>query len=241
MESNYSYFDYLKGIDRIDEILNAPAGNFEESDSIPARSKLTYTNGYYVNCAAMFVDMRGSSNLPQKHTRPVLAKIYRSYISEIVAVMNGNTLCKEINIIGDCVSGIFDTPYKSNIDQVFGSAYTISSMIDVLNCKLKKKGYSEVEIGIGIDYGRALMIKAGYSGSGINDVVWMGEVVNQASKLCGKANKEWRPEIIVSSVFYSNLNDHNKGLLTYNSNGEFYQGNVINTDINEWVQENCNK
>lgn len=28
------------------------------------------------------------------------------------------------------------------------------------------------------------MIKAGYSGSTINDVVWMGEVVNVAAKLC---------------------------------------------------------
>lgn len=51
-------------------------------------------------------------------------------------------------------------------------------MIKILNYKLSKKKYSEISIGIGIDYDRVLMVKASYSGSGINDVIWMGDVVN---------------------------------------------------------------
>ena len=31
------------------------------------------------------------------------------------------------------------------------------------------------------------MVQAGYSGSGLNEVVWMGDVVNEASNLCGYA------------------------------------------------------
>jgi class 3 adenylate cyclase len=42
-----------------------------------------------------------------------------------------------------------------------------------------------IRSGIGMSYGRALMIKAGFNGSGINDVVYMGDVVNRASKLAG--------------------------------------------------------
>ena len=33
------------------------------------------------------------------------------------------------------------------------------------------------------------MVKAGYSGSGINDVIWMGDVVNTACHLANKAGR----------------------------------------------------
>lgn len=59
-------------------------------------------------------------------------------------------------------------------------------MINVLNYELGKRGIGPISVGIGVDYGRALMITAGYSGSGINDVVYMGDVVNRAAKLASK-------------------------------------------------------
>src|SRR5205085_12641270 len=105
-----------------------------------------------------------------------------------------------------------------DIDGVFTTAARINSLIDVLNCRLKKRNIDPIRAGIGMSYGRALMIKAGYKGSSINDVVWMGDVVNEAAKLCSAGSKNsWDPPIVISSVFYNNLNDHNKGLLTYSS------------------------
>jgi hypothetical protein len=74
------------------------------------------------------------------------------------------------------------------------------------------------------------MIKAGYEGSAINEVVWMGDVVNEAAKLCAGAGRGLFPNtIMVSGVFYSNLNDDNKQLLQFNSTNGCYQGNVIST------------
>ena len=35
------------------------------------------------------------------------------------------------------------------------------------------------------------MIKAGYSGSGINDIVYMGDVVNRAAHLAHKAGQDF--------------------------------------------------
>src|SRR5690606_17164070 len=108
------------------------------------------------------------------------------------------------------------------------------------NYKIKKKGYDPIDIGIGMHYGRVLMIKAGYNGSGLNDVVWMGDVLNEAAKLCGYGNKTTRDRpIMVSSVFYGNLNDHNKSLLTYNNSRSCYHGNFVNVEMEEWYNENC--
>lgn len=240
MQTNYSSYDHLACVSRIDEILEGGDTSYEEVNSIPSRDKLTFNNGFYVYCSALFVDIRGSSSLPDKYNRPTLAKIYRAYISEAVAIMNGNSDCAEINIVGDSVAGIFDTPYKSNIDGVFGTAAQVNSLVDILNCKLKERNIDSIRAGIGMSYGRALMIKAGYKGSSINDVVWMGDVVNQSAKLCSYGSKNWwDPPIMVSEVFYNNLNEHNQRLLQRNYQLNCYSGNVISTAMKEWYDANC--
>lgn len=238
MKSNHITYEFGKSLLRIDEILNASNDEFEEVwNDIPSRDKLTFTNWFYVTCTALFVDIRWSSKLSDSHTRPVLAKIYRAYISEVIAVINWNDRCREINIHGDSVWGVFETPKKVDVDSVFHVAYTVASLIDVINFKLQKKWFKEISIGIGIDDWRALMIKAWYNGSWINDVVWMWEVVNQASKLCSYWNRGFSDkEIMVSSLIYDNLNDHNKSLLSWNQDRNCYNWYVINTNINDWIK-----
>lgn len=244
MESNNKIaYDVNKSSDRIDQILNASNSNYADKDYVPSRSSLTYTNGYYVNVTALFIDIVGSSDMTDEHLRPTLAKIYRSFISESVAIINSEQICKEINIQGDCVWGIFETPKKSDIDTVINVSAKLYSMVKILNYKLKKKGYKEISVGIGIDYGRALMVQAGYSGSSINEVIWMGDVVNSACHLANKAGRNWRKAIIFTYAIYNNASDHNKGLFTsYYDSDEcktLYEGTIINTNMDEWYKENC--
>lgn len=239
METNHINYDYEKSFERIDKILETSDNSFEELNEIPSRERLTFTNGFYVNCSALVVDIRDSSSLPSKHKRPKLAKLYRSYISEVVAIMNGNDDCKEINVVGDGILGIFNTPYKSQIDGVFESSGQISSLIDVLNCKFKKKDIEEISVGIGMSYGRALMIKAGYKNSKINDVIWMGDVVNEAYKLANYGNKTLiDDETMISKIFYDNLKEEYKGFLTKNHNRSCYHGDINNIMMDNWCNEN---
>lgn len=239
MDSNYKYYNYLSSFGRLDGILNLSDLNYEEVDKLPDRDGLTYSNGFYANCSALFIDIRDSSKLASKTTRPVLAKIYRAYISELVAVLNGSPNAREINIVGDCVWGVFNTPYTTDIDELFDTAAQANSLIKTLNYKLYKKGYPQVPSGLGMAYGRALMIKAGYSGSGISDVVYMGDVVNEAAKLAAMGGKNFAPPFMVQNTFQANLNDHNKGLLRYNNFRDCYEGNVIWTEMDEWYKANC--
>ncbi len=227
---------------RIDDILNASDDDYiDDGNSIPSRDKLTYKNGHYVNVTALFIDIVDSSKLTDGHKRPTLAKMYRSFLSECVAIMNSWTMCKEISINGDCVWGVFETPYKSDVDNVILVAAQLNSMVKILNYKLRKKEYDTISIGIGIDDGRALMVKAGYSRSGINDVIWMGDVVNSACHLANKAGRNARETIIVTSQVYNNLNEHNKGLLNSYTDGYVtrYEGDIISLDMEKWYKENC--
>jgi len=242
MKSNLIFYDFEKSRARIDEILKAEDSTYEELDSIPSRDNLTYSNGFYVYCSALFVDIRKSSELTKKYNRPTLAKIYRSFISEVVAIINGNIDCAEVNIEGDCVWGIFDTPKKADFDVLFSTVAKLSSIIDLLNLKFIKKNITPILVGIGLSYGRALMLKAGYNGSGINDIIWMGDVVNETSKLCSFGNSTYLDkELMVSNVFQQNINEQHKTFLEYNYNRGCYHGCIVNIDMEKWIDENRNK
>lgn len=239
MKANYSFYDFNKSIERINEILNSSDYNYEDHKGIPSRENLSFTNGYYVDVTVLFVDMRGSKNLSDKHSRPVLAKIYRSYISEIVAVLNGNPTINEIYIEGDGVWAVFNTINKIEVESVLSTAARISSLVDILNIKLSKKNYSKIEVGIGIDDGESLYMKAGYKGSSINEVVWIGKVVGQAASLCSSGNKGYsNKEIMVSERVYLSLSDNFKSLLSWNSSLNCYHGDIINTFMDKWRKEN---
>jgi class 3 adenylate cyclase len=237
MEAKYSPYRFAESRDRLDEILDASDANYEELDSVPSRDRLTFVNGFYVNCSALFVDIRDSASLPAKHKRPTLAKIYRAYISELIAVLKGDQDCREVTINGDAVWAVYDTPKKADIDGVFSDAARANSMVDVLNYKLKKKAISPVSVGLGMSYGRALMIKAGYKGSGIHDVVWMGDVVNDAAHLAAIGRKTASDRaLMLSEVFRNNLNATNQAMLRWNTTRKCYDGNIVNTEMNDWLK-----
>lgn len=239
MEGNYKPYDYQKSAQRIKDILALPAGSFDDVDILPNRDRLTFSNGFYAYCTAIFIDIRESSKLPDVHLRPVLAKIYRAFVSEMVAVVNSIPEICEVNIEGDCVWAVYKTPYQSDINAVFSIMSIANTLVELLNHYLKANSISTIKVGIGAEYGRALMVKAGYEGSGINDVVYMGDVVNKAAHLANEAGKNWNDPLFVGDIFYSNLNEHNQGLLTrqYRNGDYYYSGNVVNTAMNEWVSD----
>ena len=56
-------YDIDKSSERMDEILNTRNKEFSDFPNIPPRGDLTYANGAYVNIAALFIDMVGSSDM----------------------------------------------------------------------------------------------------------------------------------------------------------------------------------
>lgn len=242
MEATNKAYDHLSGVGRIDSILAIPQSNYEEVDTLPSRDKLTFSNGFYANkTVAVFVDIRDSSSLPVTYKRPALARLYRAYISEMVAILNSHAKAVEVSIVGDGVWAIYNTPYKSDIDEAFEIIAKMNSLMKLLNYKLKKANYNTpIKAGIGASFGRALMIKAGLSGSGINDVVYMGDVVNKAAKLAAKGNATYGAAAIhLSDNFVGNLKDEYRGLATKAWATDWYTADVINSAMNDWYGENC--
>lgn len=229
-------YDFKKSIERIGKILNADNNSFAETDAISDSRMLTYENGFYVNLTAVFVNIRDISSIAGEHRRLVLAKIHRSFISEMVALMNGYNKTKEINIHCDSVWCVCDTQYKQDMDEVFSLVAKICSLADILNYKLSEDLKVSYKIGVGMDYGRALMIKAGYDGSEINDVVWVGDVVNRACHLCEEAGSGlFDKRIFLSNIVYDNLNEDNKRLCIKDNERDIYQANIVNENMHDWL------
>lgn len=242
MDSNHKAYDFTASFARIDGYLAASSGNYEEVSELPDRDKLTYANGFYAMCSAVFIDIRDSSGLPSKYKRPALAKLYRAFISEAVAVLNSHEKAREINIVGDCVWAVFNTPYKTDIGRVFDKIAQLRSVIKVLDYKLKKAGYDDgISAGIGASYGRALMIKAGYNGSGLSDVIYMGDAVNQAAKLASKGNTDgwYAKPIYLGNLFAENLTGDNATFVSKDWQSDCYTANVVNVAMEDWYQQNC--
>jgi len=241
VDSNFKTYSHVSSFARLDDIMTQSQANYEEVKELPDRDRLTYSNGFYAYCSALFVDIRDSSKLPDLYKRPALAKLYRAYISEMVAIMNGNAQAREISIVGDGVWAVFNTPLKSDIDGVFSTAAQANSLVKVLNYKLGKAGYSTpIKVGVGMAYGRALMVKAGYNGSGIADVVYMGDVVNAAAKLAAQGSDGYAvPPMMIDNVFAGNLNENNTKLVTKDRTRGCYTANAVNVAMNDWYEANC--
>ena len=123
----------------------------------------------------------------------------------------------------------------------------------MLNKLLNKYGYQNIDAGIGLGCDQDLIIKAGQNGSGINDKVWIGKALVDASHLADIANRNGISSIAMSPVFYDNTIEHllkeNKQYSNwihphyqgngyyYHSNIDYYHCNIIETDFNNWIEE----
>lgn len=198
-------FDFNESIKRMEGYLSHPV-DAERVEKVPLEDRFDYNTGYYVNCCAVFVDIRDSSLLTDEDTKKNVSKIYRSFVSEITAKMQSYKQCKHINIVGDCVSGVFNTSNRQeDLSAIFMMVGGGNTLIKMLNRSLKNHNLPEIEVGIGIDYGESLVVKAGYKGSGLDELVWMGDVVNNAAHLCNDANKDGKPVVLCSVNFYNGL------------------------------------
>ena len=95
-------------------------------------------------------------------------------------------------------------------------------------------------LGQGLSYGRALMIKAGYNGSGINDVVYMGDVVNAAAKLAARGSvRTWTPAIMADRDFAQNLNEENTATFRWDGVLGCFASDAESAAMAEWYRLNC--
>ena len=128
---------------------------------------------------------------------------YKTWITEIMSNYDKQI---EIGIRGDCVYGIFSTPLQKDIYHIANMSFYINTFINLLNFKINEKTeINPISIGIGVASSEITVIKSGRKYKGINDKIWIGDAVVEASHLSNIANKNWNKPIIFSKLCYDNF------------------------------------
>lgn len=137
----------------------------------------------------LYVDMRDSTKISAAKRPETLAKIYSSFVRSMIAsarYYGGHVR----NIIGDRVMVVFDK------DDCFKKAIDTAILMNSVNKHILNRRIKNIDFkcGIGIDYGKMLIAKAGAIRRGsetefYRSLVWLGNPANVASKLTDIANK----------------------------------------------------
>lgn len=219
------------------------ATSIVEKNNIPADHEFTYENGIKCWTSAIFVDIKSSSEL-FKNMDEKLARLLRAFTSEIITIFQDFNKYNQIGIRGDCVYAIYSTPNTQDISKVFAIATQINTFMKMLNKLLTSKGYSNIGVGIGIGCGKELIIKAGRTGTGINDKIWIGDAVVDAANLSSIANRDGFKKILMNSLFYDNLMRTGYKDRTYITETsckdkgyyEIFQCDDIDFEFDEWIK-----
>ena len=243
-----SYYDYEKGKQRIIDILNSKT-KIEECDNIPkSDEEFTYENGIRAWVGALFVDIRDSSEYFTENKPDIVARVIRAFCSEIITILSANENYRQIGIRGDCVYAIYSCPLLEDIKSIMSDAAYINTFRKMFTKILTQNGFPTFSFGIGIGANNDLIIKAGKKGSGINDLIWIGDAVIDASNMSSIANKKGFEPIVMDSCFYKNVKDldasseHKYGEFissrySYDLGKTVYHADIINIAFNDWVGE----
>jgi len=205
---------FLREVDDQVKIVNGSDFKIEvvETETVPHfdDGDLTYDNmdSKVKRCkrlesCVLYIDIRNSAQISSERQPETLARLYSSFISVMLraAQYYGGHVR---NIIGDRVMVVFDR------EKCFGKAVDTAILMNTISAHIINKHVKTIDFkcGIGIDYGKMLVTKAGRVRRGeqkefYRSLVWLGRPANIASKLTDVANKaSSRTDPIIREHYY---------------------------------------
>lgn len=188
---------------------------YDDTELVPnSESGLTYERGSQkkgkkLKTCVLYVDIRNSVALTEKHQSITMGRIYTAFTKAVVKIArhhNGHTR----NIIGDRVMIVFPSA------NCFTNAVNCAISINHIAQFIINKKFVDVDFkcGIGIDYGTLRVIKVGIQRNGVErgenkGLVWVGYPANVASRLTDKANKVIKETYYQVSMYPMNPAQYN--------------------------------
>jgi class 3 adenylate cyclase len=142
-----------------------------------------------VETCVLYADIRKSTKLNLEHYPTTMAKLYSSFIRGMIRAaeeFNGHVR----NIVGDRIMVVFDCP------NCFSEAVATAILMNTISKAIINRCFTNdaFKCGIGIDYGKMMVVKCGTIKHGeenanYKSLVWAGKPANIASKLTDAANQ----------------------------------------------------
>jgi adenylate cyclase len=164
-------------------------------------------SGLKFHTTVLYIDMRDSTEVLNKHNRPTIAKIHKAYLHTTVKI--ATSLGGEVRSFnGDSVLAFFEGDSIKALNNAVKTAMKIRYMITNTESGINEllSRYSAVDFGIGLDFGKILCTKIGVGGDdNTKDLIWIGNAVNKSVVISDECKS---PEHIgISEMVYNNLTD----------------------------------
>lgn len=179
----------------------------EDITTVPdiGNTKLTFgCTGLIFEATALFIDMRGSTFILNKHNKRAVAKLHMTYYHAIVKIAK-YTGGEVRSFNGDSLLVFYPGKTKQTLSNAVKAAMHMRYAItELINETLQN--YSDINFGIGIDDGRILATKVGIGGDDTHqDLIWIGNPVNKSAKISDECKSPYY--IGISSYVHENLTD----------------------------------
>lgn len=180
--------------------------------SVPSAKDLGFgNNGRMIQAPILYADLRGSSEVTERHRRPTTARVFKSFLYSMAQIARNRD--GEIRSFdGDRIMVIFP-PIRG--DQRAACTRAVQAGMemawffnDVLRPKLNKHD-SFLDCGIGIAFSEMLVVRVGLKRKDDNnDIVLIGRAANLAAKLSDRGKKP--NYLFIDREIYRQLGDELK-------------------------------
>ena len=157
----------------------------------------------------MFSDIRGFTPISEKYKGDPegLTKLINRFLTKMteVIIKNGGTIDK---FMGDCIMAFWNAPIDDPRHErhAIAAALEMQEELEILNANLIAEGLPKINIGIGINTGRALVGNMGseqrFDYSVIGDAVNLAARLESSSKTLGKTLVVGEDTVRVASLAY---------------------------------------
>ena len=145
-----------------------------------------------------------------------------------------NPCCKDVFSLGNKIVGIFNSPFKSDIDSALDSVGKVNALFNLVNKIYRQSMHGTLTCGIGMSYGKVLMVK---SLDGEHpQYAWSGEAVSVATKLSTSTSGRAEDKVCASFSIYNNLKEDYQKLFSRVTG--YYEATPVNIAMNKWINAN---
>ncbi len=149
-----------------------------------------YIGGKKIIATVFFSDLRGFTAMTEYYDPDKVIRILNDYLSMSTKIIdkNGGRVNK---YIGDAVMAVFEAPSKyrdfMDSDKAILAALDIQSQFQILMRKWKEEIDPNLALGLGIGLARGEIVAGNIGSQERMEHTVIGDTVNFASRLCGKA------------------------------------------------------
>lgn len=224
-------YNFAQSLERIDEVLHQQQTP-EILDKVPVVDELEPNKTYIVNATVIYIKYDIINN-PFLLGHPNKSDmIVQSYVTEAIAIARANSNCRDVIAVAGGILMVYNTYYKSNLNEALDDVARIRSMSMVVSKKANNVELPQIKVSIGIDFGVVSMIPVELNHNGLTQITWRGKIIDKVRDFASdKAG-----DVLVSRRIWHNLNEKNQSLFQPESSPEdTFRSHLVNIEMNSWL------